>query len=108
MSDTMDLNAMEHDELLSLRKDVDKALKTLESRRRKDALKDAKEAAAKYGISLSELMGDTKSTKSYKTKGVAKYQHPENADMTWTGKGRRPEWIKEHLEAGKSLDEVAI
>jgi DNA-binding protein H-NS len=37
-----------------------------------------------------------------------KYRHPENAELTWTGHGRKPGWIAEALEAGKSLDDFAI
>ncbi len=32
-----------------------------------------------------------------------KYRHPENTEITWSGRGRKPAWIVEGLEAGKSL-----
>lgn len=37
-----------------------------------------------------------------------KYRHPENAELTWSGRGRKPSWIAEALDAGKSLDDFAI
>jgi DNA-binding protein H-NS len=36
------------------------------------------------------------------------YRHPENADQTWSGRGRQPDWMKEALAAGKSKDDFLI
>ena len=33
----------------------------------------------------------------------AKYRHPKNPNATWTGRGRRPAWIKDGLGKGKKL-----
>jgi DNA-binding protein H-NS len=33
----------------------------------------------------------------------AKYRHPENPDLTWSGRGRRPAWIRDAVEAGRAL-----
>jgi DNA-binding protein H-NS len=38
----------------------------------------------------------------------AKYRHPENAELTWTGRGRKPVWVQELLTAGKTLEDLAI
>ncbi len=37
-----------------------------------------------------------------------KYRSPEDAAKTWTGKGKKPRWVQEQLEGGKSLDELLI
>lgn len=29
-------------------------------------------------------------------KSPPKYRHPENPDLTWTGKGRAPRWVHEY------------
>ena len=38
----------------------------------------------------------------------AKYVNPENPRKTWSGKGKKPDWIKDILSTGKKLDELAI
>ena len=72
-----------------------------------NALAAAKEAAAKYGFTLDELVSDSKRATT-KTSSAPKYAHPENSSITWTGRGRRPNWVKEALEAGKSLEDFLI
>jgi DNA-binding protein H-NS len=37
-----------------------------------------------------------------------KFQNPKQASQTWTGRGKRPHWVTEMLEAGKSLDDIRI
>jgi DNA-binding protein H-NS len=36
------------------------------------------------------------------------YQSPDDATQQWSGRGRHPQWVKTHLNAGKSLDAVRI
>jgi ParB/RepB/Spo0J family partition protein len=43
-----------------------------------------------------------------KTTPSVKYQHLQDARLTWSGKGRRPMWVKDHLAGGGSLDELEI
>jgi DNA-binding protein H-NS len=37
-----------------------------------------------------------------------KFKNTENPAETWVGRGRRPRWLKDHLAAGRSLDEFRI
>jgi DNA-binding protein H-NS len=37
-----------------------------------------------------------------------KYQNPENHAETWSGRGRRPRWLRDQIRAGKGLDDFAI
>ncbi len=43
-----------------------------------------------------------------KTKVAPKYRHPEDSSVTWTGRGRKPKWILELLEQGKTLEDLEI
>lgn len=36
------------------------------------------------------------------------YRHPDNADMCWSGRGRKPKWVENWLAEGGSLDELAV
>lgn len=36
------------------------------------------------------------------------YQHPENAELCWTGRGRKPKWVEHFLAQGKTLDDLKI
>lgn len=93
-------------ELKKLEKDVSRAIATFEDRQRAEARAEAEAIARKYGFALTDLVeGDTAKKK---TPPEAKYRHPENPAVTWSGRGRKPGWITEGLAAGKSLQDFAI
>jgi len=103
---TNDLNQMSRKELKKLGKDVEKALATLEQRERKAALEAAEKAAAEHGFSLSELSG-MKKGKS-KAKNPPKFRNPENAEQTWSGRGRKPGWVNAAEAKGVNIEDYAI
>jgi DNA-binding protein H-NS len=37
-----------------------------------------------------------------------KYRHPETPALTWSGRGRKPQWFVEALDAGKAAEDMAI
>lgn len=104
---TIDLEALSRKELVSLRKNVEKAISSLADRERKRALKALEVAAAEHGFSLSELTGKAAVRKSF-GKSPARFRNPDDAGQTWTGKGRRPRWIVAAQEAGTDLAKFEI
>lgn len=105
----IDLDAMSRQELNKLRSDVEKALATVADRERRAALEAAEKAAAAHGFSLSQLTGvSMPKARAGKSASPAKYRNPENATQTWSGRGRRPEWVNAALAAGKGLPDLAV
>ncbi|MEO1679948.1 MAG: H-NS histone family protein [Pseudomonadota bacterium] len=102
----INLDKLSLDELKALEKDLAKAIKGFESRKRKEAMAAAEAAAKKAGYKLSELLESTKPPK--KSPQPAKYRHPENPSVTWSGRGRQPTWFKEAIEAGTPEDDLLI
>jgi len=41
-------------------------------------------------------------------RGDARYRDPLNHFNTWSGQGRRPEWLRLYLEAGRPLEDFEI
>jgi DNA-binding protein H-NS len=79
-------------------------LRSLEKRKRDEALSDMQKVAEKHGLALKDVMqGATK-----RSVQVPKYEHPENPALTWSGRGRQPDWFKEALGAGHSRDDLLI
>ena len=103
----IDLTGLTLKGLEKLKADIDKALADDHARQKKDALKAAEAAARKHGHSLAELMGPKTSGRK-KSAAKPKYRHPENPTVTWSGRGRRPKWIKEALANGTRLEEFLI
>ena len=99
----MDLDNLSLKELKKLRNDVDKAIKSFETRKKKEALAALEAKAAEMGFSLGELTGG-----AVKKSAPPKYQNPDNVGQKWTGRGRQPAWFKAAIEAGKSPDDLLI
>lgn len=104
----MDLNNLSLNDLKKLRSDVDKAISSYEDRQKKEALAAARAAAKEHGFDLGELMGGTTGKSKSKGSVAPKYAHPENPELTWTGRGRKPKWVEAALDAGKTLEDLAI
>lgn len=102
---TFDLNSMDRDALSTLKRDVEKALKTLDQRRMAEARIAAEKAAREHGFSLDELNGG-KAGKGAAT--APKFANPEDATQTWSGRGRQPQWYKDAIAAGQSPEDLAI
>ena len=92
-------------ELQMLARDIEVELKRRNDEERKRVLVQMKELAASVDMTLEDVIAYSSSKK---TKGEPKYQNPDNPRQTWTGRGKRPSWIKAALEAGGSLDDLRI
>lgn len=102
----MDLESLSLDELKSLQNSVAKAIENFQARKRAEALAAIEAAAKDHGFTLAELTdGAIKTTPAPKP---AKYRHPENPEVTWSGRGRQPAWVKEALASGKSLEQLLV
>ena len=101
-----DVETLSLKELKSLQKDLAKAISTFEDRQKSDARSKLEVIAKEMGYSLAELIGtDVKPTRA---PAAAKYRHPDNSDLTWSGRGRKPLWFVAALEAGKSPENMAV
>jgi DNA-binding protein H-NS len=105
---TIDLSKHSLAELGVLKSDIDKSIRSAERKLRKDALAAAESAAKKMGFALSELVGTSPKRRKSKAASPPKYRHPENPSVTWSGRGRQPEWYKEALAAGKKPEDLAV
>lgn len=88
------------EQLKALEADIDR----LEKRPSRDAvLAEIKTEAAKHGWSINELFAS-----ATRQKGHAVYRHPKRPELTWTGRGRTPRWIKDAEREGFSLLDLHV
>lgn len=122
----IDLEGMSRGDLVKLRADVDKAIAGVADREKRAALKAAEQAAREHGFSLADLMGGgtvrgpgrrgrSAAGASGEASGgasggaaEARFRNPDNAEQTWSGRGRRPRWVHEAEAAGRSLEEMRV
>ena len=100
------LDGLSLSELKQLEKSVGRAITSFEERRKAEARAKVDELARELGYSFEDLAEAAPNRK--RSPSVAKYRHPENPELTWSGRGRKPGWIGDALAAGKSLEDFAI
>lgn len=110
------------DTVLKQIEQLQKQADALRSREKAEVVGRIKGAIAHYGISADELFGTTpakatrkraskvagkvRKTAAKKVGGVAKYT--DGAGRTWSGVGKRPNWFKDALAAGKTAEELLV
>lgn len=105
----IDLDKLSESELKSLRSRVERALNSLEKRRFDEARRAAEDAARAHGFSLAQVVQAEPARRGRKrASGPAQFANPADPGQTWTGRGRQPEWMKAHLAAGGSRDDLRI
>jgi DNA-binding protein H-NS len=104
---TMDLNLLSLSELKNLQKDVAKAIGSFDTRKKAEARAALDAHAKELGFALSDLLGTAPGKKTRKAP-EAKYRHPENPDITWSGRGRKPHWFSAVIASGKPPESMAI
>jgi DNA-binding protein H-NS len=70
---------------------------------------------AKFGLTAEQLFGAASAAKPVRARSSAKpakvTKEPKYADgsgNTWGGMGKRPEWLRQALSSGKTLDDFLI
>ena len=109
----MNISKLATKELQALLKRIPKEINRRKQQEKSKLLDDITQIASKRGYSLRDLIGKApRSVKGKKTrtrKPVAvKYRHPEQANLTWTGRGRKPHWVTKWLEEGRTMETLAV
>ena len=66
--------------------------------------------AENVGYSVEELLelGEQKRKKTTRKAVEPRYRNKNNADETWTGRGKQPRWLVAELEKGAKLEDFLI
>lgn len=99
----MDISTLSLPELIDLRDRVSALIVTRKAEEKERTADEIATLLTQRGYSLDELFpGGKKGKKIGATKKV-KYRHPDNPELTWSGAGRKPDWLKEWEASGKDL-----
>jgi DNA-binding protein H-NS len=97
---TYNLENMTIRELTKLQRDVNEAIETFTERAKRDAIAKLEAHAKELGFSLASLVG-TGAVKE-KTPAIAKFAHPDDPSITWSGRGRKPNWVLDVISSGRT------
>ena len=96
-------------ELKSLSRSIEKELATRTDsralRKRFEALATAQGYRLEEVLAGGQVIATTRRRSTLAGRKVpAKYVHPSNRKLSWTGRGMKPAWVKVWVERGGSLD----
>lgn len=113
---SMELSTLNLSELRKLLGKIEKEIEKRATTTRSDLLKKLSKLAKEHGISLGDLVGAEpvsapakRMPKAAKKAPLpAKYRHPSNKSLAWSGRGRKPAWIDGWLASGGTWSALEI
>ena len=94
-------------ELIQQRDELNARIEAMQQELRAEILAEIRATMQEYDIRLEDLAAGGKSTQRDRVKAAAKYINPIT-QQTWSGRGKRPQWIHDALADGQSLDKYLI
>lgn len=107
----VNLGGMSTAELQSLKADIEKELGNRSAKIQ--AIEEVKKIAAERGLRLEDILtelGMSSKTKGKRELGPApiRFRHPKDATLTWSGRGKRPNWMRDAMEKGMTEDAMRV
>lgn len=91
--------------------DLEAKLAKAKSQARDKAKSDLKDKIERLvdgsGFTVAEIFGFASKGRG-KGKSAAKYANPDDRSQTWTGRGRKPNWLVARLKKGADTEDFAI
>ena len=91
-------------ELKQLQRRLARAIDTFEDRQKTEAGAKLEAVAKEMGYSLAQFSA----SEATRPPAVPQYSNPDDASMTWSGRGRKPHWFSAALRNGKTPDDLAM
>ena len=74
------------------------------NKEKENKLAEVKKVIQQFGFTIADLGLSKK-----KSKLIIRYINPQNVEETWHGgRGAKPQWVREFLEAGGKLESIEI
>lgn len=106
----LNLSALSASELQQLKSDIEKELNERSSKLQ--AIDEVRKLAAAKGLRMEDLFAELGVIKPRGKRELGpapvRYRHPENASLTWSGRGKRPNWMKEAMANGLQEDSMRV
>ena len=103
----INVDKMSLKELIALEGKIKGAIAEARTKERSELKGKVAALALSHGFSITELFGGHGAGK-VKAMGIPKYANPDDATDTWTGRGRKPNWLVARLKKGADLADFAI
>ena len=82
-------------ELIDMKRRVEVMIVVKQDRERIDVREKIQAMAKEHGFEVSELFTGRGKGGRGKSAGLVKYRNPDDHTQTWSGRGRKPNWMNE-------------
>lgn len=105
----MDLSTLSVSQLRDLQQQIPAELKRREAQEKINILNEVRAFAKARGYAIEDLIGkDAKIKTPSNNKVKVKYRHPENRELEWTGRGRKPKWVEAWVANGNTVEDLLV
>lgn len=95
-------------ELKELRDKVEKLMSTKRDSERSNLREKFKQMAEAAGFSLGDIVGVGGRGARGGRSAAAKFINPDDPNMTWSGRGRKPNWLTAKVKAGANEEDFRV
>jgi DNA-binding protein H-NS len=97
-------------ELKELERKIPKEIRRREVDERVKVRRELEALAQARGFSLNDVVAEARVAGRGAKRGVVsvKYRHPQQADLAWSGRGRKPRWVESWLANGGTIEQLAV
>lgn len=61
-----------------------------------------------HGFTFEDVFGGRGTVRTRRDAPPVRFRDPENPENTWSGRGPRPNWLKEKLEQGSEISDFSV
>jgi DNA-binding protein H-NS len=94
-------------ELQRIYDDISNEIQTKRDEKKKTLLEQFHQMLTLEGLTLDDVIGTKRRRQRRRGAAPVKYRDPETG-KTWSGRGRKPVWLDEKLNAGRTLEDFAV
>jgi DNA-binding protein H-NS len=103
----VDLASLSLVELQELERVIPKEIRRRKAEDKAKVRKELEDFAKSRGFSLDQVVGGVGIPRRSTGRVATKFRHPQQPDLEWTGRGRKPRWVEAWLSEGGTLDQLA-
>jgi DNA-binding protein H-NS len=112
------IDEMGYQELLAMEKQIQARIEEKRRQSLKNLTQKLQEIVVDAGFTMADVLSEFTHTihplkrgagkTTVRTPAQPKYRNPHNAEQTWTGRGKRPNWFNSAISNGTSAESMLI